>query len=50
MSVWDLCPMCGCADVKKISKENQWLCKECQFEFKKGYVYFSEVDNPNKWS
>ena len=50
MSVWDLCPMCGSEDVKKIAKDNLWTCNVCDFEFKKGRVYFSEVSDPDKWS
>ena len=49
MSVWDVCPMCGCEDVYKIVGDNQWKCGICEFIFEKGKVYYSEVGNPDKW-
>lgn len=47
MSIWDICPMCGSENNIKV--EDYWLCYECDFKFQKGRVYYSKVDDPEKW-
>ena len=49
MSVWNICPMCGGENVEQITTQNNWKCKDCDFEFKKGYVYYSKIDDCEKW-
>jgi len=39
-ALWSLCPKCG-------QKAENEYCKDCDFHYKKGYVYFSGC--PIEW-